>query len=73
MAKIIAHAPDRTTALRRMRDAIASTAVSGVATNLPFHAVMLGEPDFRAGGVDTEFVARLLERDSLRVEGATLG
>ena len=73
MAKIIAHAPDRTTALRRMHDAIASTAVSGVATNLPFHAVVLGEPDFLAGGVDTEFVAQLLERDSLRVEGATLG
>jgi len=73
LAKIIAHAPDRTTALRRMQDAIASTAVSGVATNLPFHAAVLGEPAFLAGGVDTEFVALLLERDSLRVEGATLG
>ena len=73
LAKIIAHAPDRTTALRRMHDAIASSAVSGVATNLPFHALVLGEPDFLAGGVDTEFVAQLLERNSLRVEGATLG
>jgi acetyl-CoA carboxylase, biotin carboxylase subunit len=73
LAKIIAHAPNRTTALQRMRDAIASTAVSGVATNLPFHAAVLGEPDFLAGGVDTEFVAQLLERTSLRVEGATHG
>ena len=56
-----------------MQDAIASTVVSGVATNLPFHAAVLGEPAFLAGGVGTEFVAPLLERDSLRVEGATLG
>jgi acetyl-CoA carboxylase, biotin carboxylase subunit len=73
MAKIIAHAPDRPTALLRMQGAIAATRVTGVATNLPFHALVLGEPRFRAGAVDTEFVARLLERDPVRLETATRG
>jgi pyruvate carboxylase len=43
-----------------MKDAIAATRVAGVATNLPFHALVLDEPRFRAGAVDTEFVAELL-------------
>ena len=70
MAKIIVHAADRPAALRRMQDAIAATRVSGVATNLPFHALVLDEPRFRAGAVDTEFVASLLDRDPVRMEGA---
>jgi acetyl-CoA carboxylase biotin carboxylase subunit len=73
MAKIIVHAADRPAALRRMKDAIAATRVAGVATNLPFHALVLDEPRFRAGAVDTEFVAQLLARDPVRLEGVTHG
>ena len=62
MAKIIVHAPDRPTALGKMQQAIAAARITGVATNLPFHAVMLRDPEFRAGGVDTGYVARLLQR-----------
>jgi acetyl-CoA carboxylase, biotin carboxylase subunit len=61
MAKIIAHGPDRATALARLRQAIASTRLVGVATNLPFHARVLDDAEFQAGGVDTGYVARLLE------------
>jgi acetyl-CoA carboxylase, biotin carboxylase subunit len=61
MAKIIAHAPDRPAALERLRQAISSTRLMGVATNLPFHEAVLLHPEFQAGGVDTGFVARLLE------------
>jgi acetyl-CoA carboxylase biotin carboxylase subunit len=61
MAKIIAHGPDRATALARLRQAIASTRLVGVATNLPFHARVLDNAEFQAGGVDTGYVARLLE------------
>jgi acetyl-CoA carboxylase biotin carboxylase subunit len=61
MAKIIAHAPDRSAALARLRHAISSTHLSGVATNLPFHNRVLAHPEFQAGGVDTGFVGRLLE------------
>jgi acetyl-CoA carboxylase biotin carboxylase subunit len=60
MAKIIAHGPDRRTALARLAQAIASTRLEGVATNLAFHATVLDDADFQRGGVDTGFLARLL-------------
>src|SRR6185437_2468333 len=59
MAKIIAHADDRPAALERLRQAIAATRISGVVTNLSFHTRILSEPRFRAGGVDTGFLAEL--------------
>ena len=61
MAKIIAHGPDRAAALARLRGAIGATRLTGVATNLAFHAAVLADPEFQAGGVDTGFVARLLD------------
>jgi acetyl-CoA carboxylase biotin carboxylase subunit len=62
LAKIIVHAPDRTGALAAMRRALAATRVTGVATNLSFHARLLDEPEFVAGGVDTGYLVRLLAR-----------
>ena len=62
MAKIIAHAPDRPAALARLGQAVASTSLSGVATNLAFHTRVLEDAEFKVGGVDTGYVARLLER-----------
>jgi acetyl-CoA carboxylase, biotin carboxylase subunit len=59
MAKIIAHADDRPAALGRLQQAIAATRIAGVKTNLPFHASVLSNPEFRAGGVDTAFLARV--------------
>jgi acetyl-CoA carboxylase biotin carboxylase subunit len=62
MAKIIIHAADRPAAISAMRQAIANTRITGVATNLAFHAAVLADPEFEAGGVDTGYVSRLLER-----------
>jgi len=62
MAKIIASGPDRRTALQRMRQAIADTKISGIATNLEFHARLLADAEFAEGGVDTGFIARALTR-----------
>ena len=62
MAKIIVHAADRPAAIGGMRQAIANTRIRGVATNLAFHAAVLADPEFQAGGVDTGYVSRLLER-----------
>jgi acetyl-CoA carboxylase, biotin carboxylase subunit len=74
LAKIIAHGPDRPAALQRMHTALAATRVTGVATNLPFLDAVLGEPGFRAGAVDTGFVARLLAHETVRTtEGAAGG
>jgi acetyl-CoA carboxylase, biotin carboxylase subunit len=62
LAKIIVRARDRAGALAAMRAAIGATRVTGVATNLAFHARLLADPEFAAGGVDTGYVARLLAR-----------
>ena len=62
LGKIIAHGPDRATALARLAVAIGETHIEGVATNLAFHAVVLADPEFMAGGVDTGYLGRFLER-----------
>jgi acetyl-CoA carboxylase biotin carboxylase subunit len=62
LGKIIASGPDRATALARLRSALAETRLSGVATNLSFQADILADPAFAAGGVDTGFLPRFLER-----------
>jgi acetyl-CoA carboxylase, biotin carboxylase subunit len=62
MGKIIVHAADRPAAISRMRQAIANTRIGGVATNLEFHAAVLADTEFQAGGVDTGYVERFLER-----------
>jgi acetyl-CoA carboxylase biotin carboxylase subunit len=62
LAKIIAHGSDRAGTVELLREAIASTHLDGVHTNLAFHEMMLADAEFRAGAFDTGFVARLLAR-----------
>jgi acetyl-CoA carboxylase biotin carboxylase subunit len=62
MAKLIAHGRDRAEALARLRKAVAETHIEGVRTNLGFHAQVLADPEFAAGGMDTGYLARLFER-----------
>jgi acetyl-CoA carboxylase biotin carboxylase subunit len=57
LAKIIAFAPERATALARLRAALSATRIDGVATNLAFQARVLADPRFGAGGVDLGFLA----------------
>ena len=64
LAKIIAHAPDRAGAVRRLREAIAATQLVGVHSNLDFQAKVLADSEFQTGGFDTGFVARFLERSA---------
>jgi acetyl-CoA carboxylase biotin carboxylase subunit len=73
MAKVIVHAPNRSLTLERMQHAIAGTHVTGVATNLSFHAMVLNDPEFQAGAVDTGFLARLLERTSMQTTDIARG
>ena len=61
IAKVIAHGPDRATALARLRTALADVRIAGVATNLAFQQAVLADPDFACGGVDTGFLARFLD------------
>ena len=43
-------------AVRRARRAVAEFRIRGVATNIPFLAAVLDDPDFRAGRVTTSFI-----------------
>ena len=58
LAKLICHGPTRDAALRRMHQALADTAVAGVAANLDLLDRIVTHPDFVAGGIDTGFIAR---------------
>ncbi len=60
LAKIIVWGRDRAEALDRMRRAIGETHLAGVATNLPYLALVLSDERFQAGDVDVEFVERHL-------------
>ncbi len=58
IAKVIATAPDRDEALRRLSTALASTVLFGVESNLGFLVDLLGDDDVRAGRLDTGLIAR---------------
>ena len=62
LGKIVAHGPDRATALARLRAAVNGTRLAGVTTNLGLHAAVLADAEFAAGGVDTGYLERFLER-----------
>jgi acetyl-CoA/propionyl-CoA carboxylase biotin carboxyl carrier protein len=58
LAKIIAHGPDRDTALRRLDAALAATSILGLGTNVSFLRALLADPDVQAGTLDTGLVER---------------
>ncbi|MDH6700887.1 biotin carboxylase N-terminal domain-containing protein [Streptomyces griseoviridis] len=61
LAKVIAHGPDRETALRKLRAALAETVTLGVPTNAGFLRRLLGHPDVVAGELDTGLVERVMD------------
>ena len=64
LAKVIVHGADRAAALSRLRSAMTHTQIEGIHTNLRFQSEILANADFAQGGVDTGFLARLLESPS---------
>ncbi len=63
IAKIIAWAPTREEAIRRMERALGETVIEGpgLKTTIPFHQKVLQNAFFRRGAVYTNFVARRME------------
>jgi acetyl-CoA carboxylase biotin carboxylase subunit len=59
LAKLCVHGASRAEALSRARDAVASFRITGLKTNLPFHAELLDSGEFGSGSYDTSVVARL--------------
>jgi acetyl-CoA/propionyl-CoA carboxylase biotin carboxyl carrier protein len=60
LAKVIAHGPDRATALARLDRALASFAIAGVTTNAAFSRALLAREDVRTGEQDTGLLERIL-------------
>ncbi len=60
LSKLIAFAPDRLTAIARMRRALDEYFVGGIKTNLRLFRRILEHPDFISGHIDTGFLDRLL-------------
>jgi acetyl-CoA/propionyl-CoA carboxylase biotin carboxyl carrier protein len=60
LAKVIAHGPDRPTALRRLDRALADLDLAGVTTNAAFTRALLARDDVRAGEQDTGLLERVL-------------
>jgi acetyl-CoA carboxylase biotin carboxylase subunit len=60
IAKLIAYGNDRGEAIRRMQRALDMFIVEGIYTSIPLQQRILAHPDFEAGRLDTNFIARLL-------------
>ncbi|MFF2225528.1 biotin carboxylase N-terminal domain-containing protein [Streptomyces globisporus] len=61
LSKVIAYGPDRATAVRKLRAALADTVILGVPTNAGFLRSLLAHPDVVAGNLDTGLVEREAE------------
>jgi acetyl-CoA carboxylase biotin carboxylase subunit len=62
LAKLVVSGADRAQALARLRGALARCQVGGVATTVPMLSRMVDDSEWVAGGVDTEYLGRWLER-----------
>ncbi|WP_030895842.1 MULTISPECIES: acetyl/propionyl/methylcrotonyl-CoA carboxylase subunit alpha [unclassified Streptomyces] len=61
LSKVIAYGPDRATALRKLRSALAETVTLGVQTNAGFLRRLLAHPAVVSGDMDTGLVEREVE------------
>ncbi len=56
LAKIIVHAPDRTTAIGRLQTALAGTTFGGIECNFDYLRKVIATPQFAAGIITTRFL-----------------
>lgn len=54
--KLIVHAPDRASAIQKMRSALGELVIQGVTTNLDFQYELLSHPIFESGELDNRFI-----------------
>ncbi len=62
LAKLVVWGADRDQARARLRGALARCRIEGVETTLPVLSTMAGDAEWSAGGVDTGWLERVLER-----------
>jgi acetyl-CoA carboxylase, biotin carboxylase subunit len=58
VAKVMTHGRDRQEAIDRMRRTLEMTVVEGIHTTIPLHLMILADPDFQAGRINTAFMDR---------------
>jgi acetyl-CoA carboxylase biotin carboxylase subunit len=61
LAKLIAFAPTRETAIARLLRALDETFVGGIATNVGLFRQLLNDPEFRAARIHTGYLDKLLQ------------
>ncbi len=59
LAKLVVHGATRAEALARAKEAVAGFTITGLKTNLPFHADLLNSSQFGSGDYDTSVVSHL--------------
>ena len=69
IAKLCAWGPTRDDALNRLRAALSEYRITGIQTTLGFFRDVIDEPAFRAGDLDTGFIARFLDRQGSAAAG----
>jgi acetyl-CoA carboxylase, biotin carboxylase subunit len=64
VAKIVALAPTRPEAIKKMQTALEMTTIVGIKTNLPLHLAILSDTDFMEGRYDTQFMERFQQKNN---------
>jgi acetyl-CoA carboxylase biotin carboxylase subunit len=63
IGKLIVHGADRSTAIARMRVALAELVIDGIRTNIPLQQRIMADPGFQAGGQNIHYLEkRIAER-----------
>lgn len=58
LGKLVVWGEDRTAAINRMKRALTEMVIAGVPTTAPYHLLILDNEYFKAGDVDTGFIAK---------------
>lgn len=61
LAKLIVHAPTRKEAIRKIRSALEQFIIEGVQNNIEYLYLLMHQPEYIKGQVDTGFIARFNE------------
>jgi acetyl/propionyl-CoA carboxylase alpha subunit len=62
IAQVIVHAPDRDSAIVKLRDYLDRVHITGICTNIPLLRRILADDTFRRGDYDTDYLPRFLQR-----------
>jgi acetyl-CoA carboxylase biotin carboxylase subunit len=66
LAKVVAKAPTRKEAIRKMQTALEMMTIVGIKTNIPLHLNVLSNADFKKGNYTTQFLENFLAKKSAK-------